>query len=145
MTNNGFDKSTLLKSAVGVVHELMHDTDEIGLVRFDHESDVLLPMTPKSAGLGSALTGTALDPRGATSIAGGILVGTTVINGPGATHPNKAMVVVTDGNENADPKIPVCPPDRLARRRMRSVSACRARSAIPRSARFRRTQGVTCC
>ncbi len=109
VTNNGFDKSTLLKSAVGVVHELMHDTDEIGLVRFDHESDVLLPMTPKSAGLGSALTGTALDPRGATSIAGGILVGTTVINGPGATHPNKAMVVVTDGNENADPKIPSLP------------------------------------
>lgn len=109
VANNGFTKSALLKSAVGVVHELMHDNDEIGLVRFDHESDVLLPMTAKSAGLGTALTGNGLDPRGATSIAGGILVGITEINGPGATHPNKAMVVVTDGNENADPKIPTLP------------------------------------
>ena len=85
---------------MGVVHELMKDTDEIGIARFDHEADALLPMTPKSAGLGTTLTGTGLDPRGATSIGGGILVGTALINGPGATHPNKAMIVLTDGNEN---------------------------------------------
>ena len=99
VANNGFTKSQLLKSAVGVVHELMKDTDQIGIARFDHESDVLLPMTAKSAGLGTTLTGTGLDPRGATNIGGGILVGSGLINGPGATHPNKALVVLTDGND----------------------------------------------
>ena len=69
MANNGFTKSQLLKSAVGVVHELMKDTDQIGIARFDHEADVLLAMTPKSAGLGTTLTGTGLDPRGARTSA----------------------------------------------------------------------------
>lgn len=111
VANNGFTKSQLLKSAVGVVHELMKDTDQIGIARFDHESDVLLPMTPKSAGLGTTLTGTGLDPRGATNIAGGILVGSGLINGAGATHPNKAMVVLTDGNDYPVPNtISTLPP-----------------------------------
>lgn len=105
VANSGFTKSTLLKSAVGVVHELMKPSDEIGIARFDHEADVLLPMTPKSAGLGSTLTGNGLDPRGATSIGGGILVGSGLINGAGATHPNKAMIVLTDGNENVAPMV----------------------------------------
>jgi hypothetical protein len=111
VANSGFTKSQLLKSAVGVVHELMKDTDQIGIARFDHESDVLLPMTPKSAGLGTTLTGTGLDPRGATNIAGGILTGSGLINGPGATQPNKAMVVLTDGNDYPVPNtIATLPP-----------------------------------
>ena len=73
------------------------------------EADVLLPMTPKSAGLGTTLTGPGLDPRGATSIGGGILVGSGLINGPGATHPNKALIVLSDGNENTAPTIPSLP------------------------------------
>lgn len=108
--NSGFTRSELMKSAVGVVHELMKDTDEIGIARFDHEADVLLPMTLKSAGLGTTLTGAGLDPRGATSIGGGILVGSGLINGPAATHPNKAMIVLSDGNENFDPLIADLPP-----------------------------------
>ena len=111
VANNGFTKSQLLKSAVGVVHELMKDTDQIGIARFDHESDTLLPMTLKSAGLGSTLTGTGLDPRGATNIAGGILVGSGLINGAGATNPNKAMIVLTDGNDYPVPNtISTLPP-----------------------------------
>jgi hypothetical protein len=101
----GRTKHQLLASAVGVLHGLMQDTDEIGIARFDHEADVLLPMTVKSAGLGTALTGTGLDPRGATSIGAGILVGSGLINGAGATRPNKAMLVLTDGNENTLPLI----------------------------------------
>jgi len=49
--------------------------------------------------------GTGLDPRGATSIGAGILVGSDLINGAGATNPNKAMLVLSDGNENTDPLI----------------------------------------
>ena len=111
VANNGFTKNQLLKSAVGVVHELMKDTDQIGIARFDHEADTLLAMTPKSAGLGTTLTGTGLDPRGATNIAGGILVGSGLINGPGATQPNKAMIVLTDGNDYPIPNtIATLPP-----------------------------------
>ncbi len=109
VANNGFTKSELLKSAVGVLHELMQDNDEIGIARFDHEADVLLPMTLKTAGLGTVLTGTGLDPRGATSIGAGILVGSGLINGAGATNANKAMLVLTDGNENTDPLISALP------------------------------------
>jgi hypothetical protein len=66
-------------------------------------------MTLKSAGLGTTLTGPGLDPRGSTSIGAGILVGSGLINGPGATRPNKAMLVLTDGNENTDPLISALP------------------------------------
>ena len=109
VANSGFTKSLLLKSAVGVLHALMQDNDQIGIARFDHEADALLAMTPKSAGLGTTLTGNGLDPRGATSIGAGILVGSGLINGPGATKPNKALVVLTDGNENTDPLISALP------------------------------------
>ncbi len=109
VANSGFTKSQLLKSAVGVLHSLMQDNDQIGIARFDHEADVLLPMTLKTAGLGTTLTGNGLDPRGATSIGGGIMVGSGLINGPGATHPNRAMLVLTDGNENTDPLINALP------------------------------------
>ncbi|MFN0106419.1 MAG: tyrosinase family protein [Bryobacteraceae bacterium] len=105
VANGGFTKSELLKSAVGVLHELMQDNDEIGIARFDHEADVLLPMTVKTDGLGTTLTGTGLDPRGDTSIGAGILVGSDLINGPEATNSNKAMLVLSDGNENTDPLI----------------------------------------
>lgn len=105
VASDGFTKSELLRSAVGVLHALMQDDDEIGIARFDHEADVLLPMTPKSAGLGTTLTGSGLDPRGATSIGAGILIGHDLITGPGATKPNKAMLVLTDGNENTAPFI----------------------------------------
>jgi Common central domain of tyrosinase/von Willebrand factor type A domain len=105
VANSGFTKSRLLKSAVGVLHQLMQDNDQIGIARFDHEADQLLPMTLKTAGLGTTLTGNGLDPRGGTSIGAGILVGSNLINGPGATRPNKAMLVLTDGNENVAPLI----------------------------------------
>lgn len=109
VANNGFTKSQLLKNAVGVMHELMQDNDQIGIARFDDVADALLPMTLKSAGLGTTLTGTGLDPRGGTSIGAGILIGSGLINGTGATRPNKAMVVLTDGNENVDPLIGALP------------------------------------
>lgn len=109
VANSGLTKSQLLKRAVGVLFELMQDSDQLGIARFDHEADVLLPMTPKSAGLGTTLTGTGLDPRGATSIGAGLLVGSGLINGPGATRPNKALIVLTDGNENTPPLIASLP------------------------------------
>jgi hypothetical protein len=98
-------KNVMMKSAVGVLHSLMHEDDEIGIARFDHVADAILTMSPKSAGLGTVLTGPDLDPRGATSIGAGLLVGSALINGPGASHPNKALLVLTDGNENTAPLV----------------------------------------
>jgi Common central domain of tyrosinase/von Willebrand factor type A domain len=103
IANSGATKSTLLKRAVGVVHSLMQANDEIGIARFSTTADVIVPMVPKSSGLGTVLTGTDLDPAGATAIGLGLQEGSGLINGPGATKPNKAMIVMTDGNENVRP------------------------------------------
>lgn len=100
VANSGLTKSQLLKSAVGVVHSLMKDNDEIGIARFSTDADVIQQMVPKSVGLGTVLTGTDLDPDGYTSVGDGVLAGSGLINGPDATKPNKAMIVMTDGNEN---------------------------------------------
>ncbi|WP_165555543.1 tyrosinase family protein [Kribbella pittospori] len=105
IVTGGLTKNALLKSAVGVLHSLMHDDDEIGIARFDHVADAILTMSPKSAGLGTVLTGPDLDPRGATSVGAGLLAGSALINGPGASHPNKALLVLTDGNENTAPLV----------------------------------------
>ncbi len=105
IASSGFTKNELLESAVGVVHQLMKPTDEIGIARFSNQADVLLPMTVQSAGLGTVLTGGGLDPSGGTSIGAGLVVGSGLINGPAATKPNKAMVVLSDGNENVAPLI----------------------------------------
>lgn len=106
----GLTKNLLMKSAVGVLHSLMHDDDEIGIARFDDVADAILTMSPKSAGLGTVLTGPDLDPRGATSIGAGLLVGSALLNGPGASHPNKALLILTDGNENTAPLVSSLPP-----------------------------------
>lgn len=111
----GSTKNTLLKSAVGVLHSLMRDGDEIGIARFDHVADVILPMSPKAAGLGTVLTGPDLDPRGATGIGAGLIEGSGLIEGPGATHPNRALVVLTDGNENTAPLVRDLPPGTVNR------------------------------
>jgi hypothetical protein len=92
VANGGFTKNQLLKSAVGVAHSLMQDNDEIGIARFDHEADVLLPMTLKTAGLGTTLTGNGLDPRGATSIGAGIGVGSGLRAYPSRVACSQAMM-----------------------------------------------------
>jgi hypothetical protein len=96
-------KSSLLKNAVGVFHALMLPNDEICVVSFDDVTEILLPITPQSNGLGTVLSGTGLDPRNTTGIGLGIQTGVTVLNT--GTHSNKAMLVLTDGNENVHPFI----------------------------------------
>ena len=99
----GSTRSDLMKSAVGVFHTLLQSGDEFGVVSFDHLTEDLLPLTTQSAGLGTTLTGNGLDPRGNTAIGQGILDGNNML--AGATHSNKSMLVLTDGNENVDPLI----------------------------------------
>jgi Common central domain of tyrosinase/von Willebrand factor type A domain len=100
-------RTSLLKSAVGVFATLMRTTDEIGIVSFDDVAATLLSMTPQSAGLVQVITllvGNLLDPRGSTGIGLGIQQGNAVLAGGNPAF-NKAMLVLTDGNENVHPFI----------------------------------------
>lgn len=96
---------------------LLKEDDRIGLVRYNHHSsdaqgDRLLDPTIA----GSIVDGDGrrnaydkidlenLSPTGATSIGGGIILGSTVLEG--GTAESRALVVLTDGRQNTIPDIP---------------------------------------
>lgn len=91
---------------------LLKDNDRIGIVRYNDEArdpeDILLGMqVADAAGKGLAngvLTTTNLAPDGFTSIGGGIILGSSVLDDGAAD--NRALVVLTDGIQNTDPDIP---------------------------------------
>ncbi len=99
----GSTRTQLLRDAVEVFHTLMRPADEVGIVSFDDLVETPLPLTTQAAGLGTTLSGGALDPRGLTGIGQAILEGATMLNG--ATHANRSILVLTDGNENQDPRV----------------------------------------
>lgn len=107
-------RSSLLKSAVDVFHALMLPDDEIGVVSFDDLVETPLPLTTQSAGLGTLLSGTALDPRGLTGIGLGIQAGAPIL--AGSSHTNRSMLVLTDGNENDHPYVNELPPGTITNR-----------------------------
>jgi hypothetical protein len=100
-------RSSLLKSAVSDFHALLRPAEEVGIISFDDLAETPLPLTTQSAGLGAVLTGPALDPRGATGIGLGILAGSGEL--ASANHPNRSLLVLTDGNENVHPYISELP------------------------------------
>lgn len=91
---------------------LLKDNDRIGIVRYNDEArdpeDILLGMrVANAAGKGLAngvLTTANLTPDGMTSIGGGIILGSSVLDG--GTADNRAIVVLTDGIQNTNPDIP---------------------------------------
>lgn len=104
-TDHAIDASHLYVS-------LLKDNDRIGVVRYNDEArdpqDILLPMrladsSGKSAAT-SALSASNLAPDGYTSIGGGIILGSSVLDGAAAD--SRALVVLTDGIQNRDPDIP---------------------------------------
>ncbi len=116
---DGHPKVEKLKESVGSFVTMMQPGDGLGIVRFDHEVNRLLsvtdvgPVSPVTPGSGrdqatSILAGSQLNPRGATSIGGGVAEGRQALNDAGAAVPPydvRAMVVLTDGNENTPPRI----------------------------------------
>jgi hypothetical protein len=100
-------RSSLMKDAVGVLHALLRPADEIGIVSFDDVADTVLALTTQSTGLGTTLTGTALDPRGSTGIGLGIQAGAAML--AGASHSNRSLLVLTDGNQNVHPYVEELP------------------------------------
>jgi hypothetical protein len=107
-------RTDLMRSAVSVLHALLRPTDEIGIVSFDDVTENLLPLTTQSAGLGTTLTGPGLDPRGLTGIGLGIQAGEQML--AGASHTNRSLHVLTDGNQNVHPYVEELPAGTLTDR-----------------------------
>ncbi len=116
---NGQSRVDLLRNAVSTFVDVMQQGDGIGIVRFDNLVDTLLPVTdvgpiPATPGSGRdqaqqiATThdpATTLDPRGSTSIGGGIQAGKAALDAAPASYSVRAMIVLTDGLENTPPMI----------------------------------------
>ena len=108
----GKRKVDLAIEAAQLYISLIKDNDRIGLSRFndqaDDPADILLNM--KVAGSGgrtdalAKLTAANLNPSGDTSIGGGILLGSKVLEAAAAS--SRALIVLTDGIQNTDPDIP---------------------------------------
>lgn len=91
---------------------LLRDDDRIGVVRYNHEArdpeDILLTMrladSGGKTGATNALSPANLTPDGFTSIGGGIILGSSVLDNGSADA--RALVVLTDGIHNRDPDVP---------------------------------------
>jgi hypothetical protein len=105
-------RADLLGNAIGVFRDLMLANDEVSVTTFDDLVDTPLPMQAVS---GAPAFGTVdLTPRGATWIGGGIQAGVPEL--AAATHTNRSMLVLTDGNENAHPYIAELPAGTITNR-----------------------------
>ena len=108
---NGLTKRQKLGQALGIVAGLSRDNDDLALITFDDQFDVVVPIGDALAvGAGgtrdqltTAAASSDLDPRGFTGIGGGILLGVSEL--AGASADTIALVVVTDGVENVPPFI----------------------------------------
>ncbi|MCP5234360.1 MAG: tyrosinase family protein [Zoogloeaceae bacterium] len=103
----GESRLDVLKWAAPHFVHAMGDDDGIGIVEFDHDAYPVLPVTPAGslmfgAGRTQALNAINLhdEDGGATSIGDGIDLAHATID-PVAGYDHKAMIVFTDGHENA--------------------------------------------
>lgn len=106
------NKSDLLVNAIQVFRDLMLANDEVAVTTFDDVVGTPVPMQQVSAA--PAFSTIDLTPRNTTWIGGGIQQG--VVQLAAATHTNKAMIVLTDGNENVHPYIFELPAGTLTNR-----------------------------
>jgi hypothetical protein len=110
-------KYDLLQSALRVVAALMRSDDAIGLVSYDDLVATLTAsilqmgtVTPPGAGRAAvegAITSSNLTPRGLTAIGQGMISGAAVLQTvqTDTNYATKAMVVMTDGDENVSPSV----------------------------------------
>lgn len=105
---DGVSKHVALQQAAQTFVQAMLDGDGVGIVRYDQDAQPLQPVKMLGSGQLSdtarqdtlnLILGNGLDPAGATSIGDGIYEGRQILNAA-AAYSNKALVVLTDGNEN---------------------------------------------
>ena len=94
-------RADLLANAIGVFRDLMLDNDEVSVTTFDDQVDT--PISMQAVSGAPAFSTVDLSPRGDTWIGGGIQTAAPELDA--ATHTNRSMVVLTDGNENVHPYI----------------------------------------
>ena len=94
-------RSSLLGHAIGVFRDLMLPNDEVSVTTFDNVVTATIPMQTVSGA--PAFSTVDITPRNATWIGGGIQQG--AIELAAATHTNRSMLVLTDGNQNVHPYI----------------------------------------
>lgn len=121
-SGDGLPRIDKVREAVGIFTDVMVDGDGLAIVRFDDQVDLLMGVTnvgpmPAVAGSGrataaailtSSSAATTLDPRGMTSIGGGVAAGKQALDSAPLTAPPYsvlAMLVLTDGLENTPPMI----------------------------------------
>jgi Common central domain of tyrosinase/von Willebrand factor type A domain len=105
-------KSELLGNAIQVFRDLMLANDEVAVVTFDDVVATPVPMQHVSAA--PAFSTIDITPRNTTWIGGGIQQGAVQL--AAATHTNKSMIVLTDGNENVHPYIGELPTSTITNR-----------------------------
>jgi len=118
-TDPSKNRSQVVADATSLYINLLEDEDHLGIVRFSttavNPGDVLIgmtlagPMGSRTALLNSLVTGNPLDPQGSTSIGGGMILGSQILDtqpSAGAGAPPRALVVMTDGEQNTLPDYP---------------------------------------
>jgi hypothetical protein len=105
-------KSDLLRNAIQIFRDLMLANDEISIVTFDDV--VATPIAMQQVSGAPAFSTVDLVPRNSTWIGGGIQEGSVQL--AAATHTNRSMVVLTDGNENVHPYIGEIDPSLITNR-----------------------------
>ena len=105
-------RSQLLVNAIGVFRDLMLAGDEVAVTTFDDLVDTPIPM--QAAGGAPAFGTVDLSPRGLRWIGGGIQAVAAEL--AAATHANRSVIVLTDGNENIHPYIGELPAGTITNR-----------------------------
>ena len=109
-------KFQLLEEALEVATDLLEATDSAALVFFD--AAVSTPLSISAMGGGGAVVAALADPAiqpagGRTGIGAGLIAGAGELDDyippSGVPDPNLAILCLTDGNENEDPKIGTTP------------------------------------
>lgn len=106
---DGRTRVEVLQEAASVFLEVLPADDGVGVVRFDHDAATAVTVQlagPEVFGAGraaalAAVAAHAPNPAGATSIGDGVLVAAGELTAVAAQYDTTAMVVLTDGQENA--------------------------------------------
>ena len=108
----GRQRIDILHTAAPAFVDLLRDDDAVGVVQFDHESNILTPVTAAgdigdpASGRNTAKTAIGgIAPRGATSIGAGLQQASAALAGVPVPGTRRATVVFTDGYENTPPFI----------------------------------------
>lgn len=106
---DGRARVEVLRESANVLVDLLKPETGIGVVRFDHDASVAMNVVdagPEVFGVGRAQAAAAVaahvaNPAGATSIGDGVASAGTLLDAVTATYDTTAMIVLTDGQENA--------------------------------------------